>query len=234
MAQTFELQGFILHRRPYRETSYLVDCFSLEYGLVSFVAKGVRQAKSTSKSLLQPFQLLDLHLYGRHELKNLKQVEVQQKSISLTSTALFSAMYLNELLSRLLPKELPVTELFLHYQQTLVWLEQHQQVEVGLRQFELKLLEELGYGLDFSCEWQNQQPLEAELYYTFLPEQGFQLLPQASPHKYCFRGAELMDVAAGHWHKRSLMVAKKLVRSAINPLLGNKPLKSRELFLKQN
>lgn len=234
MAQAIELRAFILHRRPYRETSYLVDCFSQEHGLVSFVAKGVRRAKSPNKSALQPFQLLDLQLYGRHELKNLKRAEIKHKPIALTAGALFSAMYLNELLTRLLPKELPVEDLFLHYQQTLEWLGHHSELEIGLRQFELKLLDELGYGFDFSCEWQNQQPLEGELYYTFMPEQGFQLLPQSVSHKHCFRGADLLDIASGNWHKNSLLAAKKLSRLAINPLLGNKPLKSRELFLKQN
>ncbi|MFC6671686.1 DNA repair protein RecO [Marinobacterium aestuariivivens] len=32
--------AYVLHARPYRDTSLLVDCFSLEHGKVSLVVRG--------------------------------------------------------------------------------------------------------------------------------------------------------------------------------------------------
>ena len=45
------LTAFVLHRRPYRETSYIVDFFTLQEGKISAVAKGVKNSKSDRKSL---------------------------------------------------------------------------------------------------------------------------------------------------------------------------------------
>ncbi|MEC8417605.1 MAG: recombination protein O N-terminal domain-containing protein, partial [Pseudomonadota bacterium] len=45
------LNAYVLHRRPYRETSYIVDFFTLEEGRISAVAKGVKNSKSDKKSL---------------------------------------------------------------------------------------------------------------------------------------------------------------------------------------
>ena len=65
------LTAFVLHRRPYRETSYIVDFFTLQEGKISAVAKGVKNSKSDRKSLLQPFQPLNVQLAGKSDLKNL-------------------------------------------------------------------------------------------------------------------------------------------------------------------
>ena len=97
------LNAYVLHRRPYRETSYIVDFFTLEEGRVSAVAKGVKNSKSDKKSLLQPFQHLRLQLSGKSELKNLRHVESVSPSINLVGTALFCAMYVNELTNRVMP-----------------------------------------------------------------------------------------------------------------------------------
>ena len=70
-----QLNGFLLHRRAYRETSFLVNLFTVENGKVSAIVKGVRGSKSDKKSLLQPFQPLLIGVSGRYELKNLQQVE---------------------------------------------------------------------------------------------------------------------------------------------------------------
>lgn len=76
------LNAYVLHRRPYREASYIVDFFTLEEGRVSAVAKGVKNSKSDKKSLLQPFQHLRLQLSGKSELKTY----VTLKAFRLPST----------------------------------------------------------------------------------------------------------------------------------------------------
>ena len=224
------ISGFLLHRRPYRETSYLLDVFTLELGKISLVAKGVRGSKSDKKSLLQSFQPLLLSVYGRHELKNLRQVEARGPALVLSAASLFSAMYLNEVLNRLLTVEQAHSELFALYERSLTALSQQQDIEPVLREFELGLLDELGYGLDFGSEWQGGETIEPALYYTLVLEHGFQLLGAADSTSNCFLGENLQKIAHSQWDRGSLSCAKRISRMALSALLGPKPLKSRELF----
>lgn len=224
------LSGFLLHRREYRETSYLLDIFTLELGKVSAVAKGVRGSKSDKKSLLQAFQPLLVSFYGKHELKNLRQVEARSPMQVLTGKAMFAAMYLNEVLNRTLINEQAHPQLFDLYQQSLISLSQGRELEPALREFELGLLSEQGYGLDFLHDWQSGEVIQPQHYYTLILEHGFQQLPEALKVSNCFSGENLQKIAAYNWDKASLSCAKRISRMAMAPLLGSKPLKSRELF----
>jgi DNA repair protein RecO (recombination protein O) len=236
-----QLSGFLLHRRSYRETSYLTDLFTLELGKVSAVARGVRGNKGEKKSLLQSFQLLLLSVSGKHELRNLNQLESAGPMSQLIGHQLFSAMYLNELLNRLLPKEVPHPELFLSYQQSLNWLASGGDIEPCLRQFELSLLDDMGYGIDLTQEYENGQTVEANVDYCLILENGIRRIdgnsqgaqstrghnPQGSNR---FTGEALLQVSNNIWTPNSLQCAKRITRMALSPLLGHKPLKSRELF----
>jgi DNA repair protein RecO (recombination protein O) len=224
------LTGFILHRRPYRETSFLLDIFSLEWGLISAVGKGIRGSKSDKKSLLQPFQALLLGISGRHELKNLQQVDALGASYKLEGHFLFSAMYINELLNRLVAKEIPQPELFNLYQTTLDALAQKEAIEPQLRQFELSLLADLGYGIDFLYDSNTGQTIDPQAHYSFIHEQGWLRLKQVNGGVNCFTGTSIMQINSLTWTSDSLLCAKYISRLTLAKLLGDKPLKSRELF----
>jgi DNA repair protein RecO (recombination protein O) len=230
-----QLTGFVLHRRSYRETSYLTDLFTLELGKVSAVARGVRGNKGDKKSLLQSFQPLLLSISGKHELRNLNQLESAGSMLQLVGHQLFSAMYLNELLNRLLPKEVPHPELFLSYQQSLKWLASGGDIEPCLRQFELFLLDDMGYGIDFTQEYETGQTVEADVDYCLVLEHGIRRIEISAqgtnPQKTNrFSGEALLQVSHNVWTPNSLQCAKRITRMALSPLLGRKPLKSRELF----
>ncbi len=225
-----QLTGFLLHRRSYRETSYLTDLFTLELGKVSAVARGVRGNKGDKKSLLQSFQPLLLSVTGKHELRNLNQLESAGSMLQLVGHQLFSAMYLNELLNRLLPKEVPHPELFQSYQQSLNWLANDGDIEPCLRQFELLLLEDMGYGIDLTQEYENGQPVEANVDYCLILENGIKRIDHLAQGTNRFSGDALLQVSNNIWTPSSLQCAKRITRMALSPLLGRKPLKSRELF----
>ena len=61
--------GFILHTIPYRETSLLVDIFTLNYGRLRCVAKGFRKPnkKGIAKTLF-PYTEHHFQWQGRGEL----------------------------------------------------------------------------------------------------------------------------------------------------------------------
>ena len=225
-----QISGFLLHRRPYRETSYLADLFTLEAGKVSAVVKGVRGSKSDKKSLLQAFQPLLLSIKGKHQLKNLNQLESNGAMLPLAGKTMFSAMYINELLNRLLISDIPHQELFSLYQQSLELLAKGGDIEPILRQFELGLLQELGYGLDLQHDYESGAELEPTAFYCFILEHGLQRCPIPLNSPNYFSGIALLKVSRLDWDKSSLQCAKYLTRLTLSPLLGDKPLKSRELF----
>ncbi|GAB2696279.1 DNA repair protein RecO [Aliiglaciecola sp. 3_MG-2023] len=230
------LNGLVLHRREYRETSFIVDFFTKQQGRVSAICRGVRGGKSTKsnekKSLIQPFQPLLVSFSGRHELKNLTQIEGDARAFLLNGPVLFSAMYLNELLNRVLPKEVSYPEVYDLYMASLLRLAKQESIEVVLREFEISLINNIGYGFDWQADCHTGDKLESNSYYSFINDHGFQRLNQVQRTANCFLGKDLENVARFIWDKQSLLVAKRVTRMAFKPILGEKPLKSRELFIK--
>ncbi len=177
--------AFVLHTRAYRETSQLVDLFSRRYGRFRVVAKGSRGAKSlTSKSskILQPFTPLQISWSGKGELKTLLSSETVMALPLLQGERLYSGFYLNELLLRLLTEHDPHEQLFDQYHDTLMQLSRNDSLETLLRTFELRLLEEIGYGLVVDIDAESGEPVREEGWYWFDPQQGFveRLPPQGN------------------------------------------------------
>lgn len=224
-----QLNGFLLHRRAYRETSFLVNLFTVENGKVSAIVKGVRGSKSDKKSLLQPFQPLLIGVSGRYELKNLQQVESTGAMLRLTGQALYCALYLNEVLNRVLADDIPHPEIFILYQQSLHALVVETQFEPILRSFELGLLDALGYAIDLAHDANSGDALLSQAYYRIVPELGCVHVGNIR-QSGSYSGQNLLRVASEQWDKDSLLVAKMITRVALSELLGSKPLMSRELF----
>jgi len=141
MSQRVEASaGYVLHSRPYRETSLLVDFLTLEQGRISAVARGARRPRARLRSTLQPFQTLQLGWQGRQELKTLGTVEAVEISPPLSGRALLCGLYVNELLQRLLQPGEPCPRLFLYYRYVLNELLEGRDLEGALRTFERQLL----------------------------------------------------------------------------------------------
>lgn len=173
--QTQAIQpSYILHARPYRETSLLLEAFSRDHGRVGLVARGARGGRGQARrALLQPLQPLLLTWAGRGELMNLRSVEAASAALSLRGHALLCAFYVNELLVRLLPRGEPQDELFWRYTACLGQLaEPGAQLGWQLRRFERDLLRLLGYGLELDMAADDGAPLEARMRYVFETEAG--------------------------------------------------------------
>ena len=172
---------------------------------------------------------LEAELRGRGELKNVGRLEAAGIPNLLTGEALFSGLYLNELLIRLLPAEVPHPEIFEHYALTLQALAQGRALEPLLRAFEWRLLDELGYGFALDRD-RLDQPIAAERLYRLQPDAGLEPVAQLQPG--VFQGAELLAMAGADWAvPGALAAAKRLMRQALAPHLGGRPLVSRELFM---
>ena len=66
---------FILHHRPYSETSLILDVFSLLHGRISIMARGAKSGKRRQAPLLQPMRKLNLAWSIRSEMGTLTGVE---------------------------------------------------------------------------------------------------------------------------------------------------------------
>ncbi|MFC3121104.1 DNA repair protein RecO [Agaribacter flavus] len=232
--QKLVLNGYVIHRRAYRETSLLVDFFTRESGKVSAVAKGARgNSKSERKSLLQPLQYIEFECAGRTNLKNLGHLDSLDNALSLKGKALYSAFYINEIIQRALPEGEAFEHLFGIYQQTLHSLagiihDTNDAIEPILRQFEFALLENLGYLPDFSSNATNGEAIAEAHYYKYELEHGFVRCEASAVH--AISGTLLHEISNGNLSLRALKVAKYIVRVTLPLAIGDKPLKSRELF----
>ncbi|TGD74666.1 DNA repair protein RecO [Mangrovimicrobium sediminis] len=222
--------AYILHQRPYRDTSLLLEVFTATQGRISLVGKGVRRrARGGSvAALLQPFTPLLLSFSGRSELKNLNQVEPAGAARALRGDFLFSGMYLNELLVRLLHRNDPHPALFAAYGLALEALERREEMDGVLRRFELGLLDELGYSFSLVEDGRSGEPLDAQAWYGFESDVGLvRAAPGAAP---VFHGGDLLAAAQGDFGGAAGQTAKRLMRLALAAHLGDTPLHSRELF----
>jgi len=223
--------AFILHSRPLNETSLLLEVFTQSNGRVSLLAKGVRLARSRFRGLLRPFVPLVVSWSGKTELMSLSAAELAGVPFNIAGNGLFSGIYLNELLVRLLPRFDAYPEIFHAYHDTLLALQNHPQPECSLRLFEKTLLAELGYGFALDKEATHGRAIQPEQFYEFIPGRG---LSQCAPHDSAdtiFSGKCLLALHRGMLQEADdLRAAKRLNRIAIAALLGDKRLKSREFF----
>jgi DNA repair protein RecO (recombination protein O) len=226
--------AFVLHRRPYRETSLLIELFTRDHGRLSIMARGIRKARSSAAALLQPFTPLLISCQGKNELQTLTQAEPDGYLQVLSGKNLRCGFYLNELLMRLLPKHDSHAQLFEVYRQTLGELNTisaEAANERALRLFEKKLLVEIGYGLPSMQE----QRFNNESRYRFDVEQGFQICVQGSKPGQpapagVFAGKTLNALLSESFEdSQSLQEVKRLMRFVLATLLG-RPLESRRLF----
>ncbi|WP_226664865.1 DNA repair protein RecO [Microbulbifer aggregans] len=234
--------AYILHSRPFRDTSLILELLTPDYGRIACIAKGARRDKQRRQQALQPFSPLLVTLLGRHDLKTLGPVEAAGQSLWLKGRAVYAGLYINELLVRLLPEGDALESVFAAYQSLLPELagqdtDTNKALEGPLRRFELLLLQELGSLPPLDTCPVLGIPIDREGTYRLTAEDGFVpvIVPAGrSPGASEFLGAELLALASaqggGVMSDEILHAAKRLTRLLLNPLLGTRPLKSRELF----
>lgn len=220
-------EAYVLHRRPWRETSLWLEIFSCQAGKVALLSKGARRGKANKAGLLQPFQPLALVWRGRGDLPTLIGVEPLSTNPALTGQALFCGFYVNELLSYLLHRHDPHPQLFQRYQSVLADLIRATDLEASLRFFELDLLAAIGYGLILDREIISNCALRETERYRYELDSG----PVCDSRGW-LHGATLLELSQRRLaSKRSRQEAKRLLRQAIDYRLEGKQLNSRSLFL---
>lgn len=230
--------AWVLGRRNYGDNGLLVELFMADGGRSSAVAKGVfrRKAGGSLASLLQPFHPLLVRLAGRGELKTLVTVESPSPAYVLHGDDLLSGLYLNELMIRVLPRFDPYPVVFMGYGEAIESL-QSAVGEIALRRFELILLSELGYRIDWWLDG-NQDPIQEPMDYLYHPSQGF--MPVAPPQSVAASDKRIpggVIHAVRSWldngvmpKKSELHLVKDVTRAAIAQLTQGGSLNSRAIF----
>ncbi|WP_033847861.1 DNA repair protein RecO [Acinetobacter sp. 826659] len=224
------LHGYMIHHRKYREKSHIVHLFTQEYGRVDGILR------QTPPPQYQPIRL---QATGKSELKNFTKLEILNQPVFFFGDAFFAGFYLNEIVLRLCPLEEAMPQSFEQYQLTLLQLQQlssHENPDLFLRQilrqFEHVLLPELGYAIDFSIDTQ-QQLIQAHQFYQFQVTEVFAPVVQASRSSLSGKAIlSMLDYEQGQdFSHEQLQLLGKLYRQMITSLLGDRPLKSRQLWI---
>lgn len=223
--------GYVLHRRPYRNSSLLVEAFTRQHGRIALVARGARAARHSG--LCEPFRPLLLAWRGRGELYTLTTAEPSSPAHALGARALIPALYMNELLYKLLHRNEAHPGLFDSYAATLTDLTRAEKsLEPLLRRFELALLRELGYGLVLDRDVQDGQPIDPHAWYRYDLEAGPARVSQPTDDApLTLPGRCLISLMDDTLHDTdTLRYAKRLLRRALERQLGQQPLHSRALY----
>ena len=223
--------AFVLHNRAYRESSLITEVFACNSGRLGLVAKGARRAKSPLRGMLQPFRPLLLSWSGSGELGLLTAAEPDGYAQSLPGKALFSGMYMNELLMRLMHRHDPHPELFHDYGHALQRLASGRRSDAVLRVFEKKLLEAIGYGLVLDHDIESGEPIRGDRAYRYESDRGPTCCESGSADGVPVGGETLLSLARENLESEcALDEAKQLMRTVLRRYLGDKPLATRSLF----
>lgn len=226
--------AYILHKRPFRDTSQILDVFSRDHGRISLMSRGSRGAKTKSGSLLQLFRPLLVSWQGRGEMPFLNNAEMANIAPPrLTGQASISALYINELLVYLLHKNDVHADIFDRYHACLYALGQAAEIEISLRLFEKDLLQALGFGLNLVTDADSGEAVQNNRQYVYYFEHGPVLCEtgQVSMDKPVISGDSLVAYSQNRLDSRQqFMEIKRLMRYILNGHLGQRQLKSRELF----
>jgi len=225
MTRVDNTPAFLMHRRMYQGSSLLLDFFTKDFGKIRLIARGARNSKTS----LQMFQCLSISFKGKGELKSLSQWEIADQPRRLLGDDLILAIYINELILRLLPEGDEHIEIFESYWAFISNLNKlaSNEKEYALRKFENQLLDDLGYGIDFNFDIDGSV-IDEDLKYDFIEHQGFN-----STNEGLFNGKTLLRLSNSDeaiTNANELSILKKMNRKRLKSLLGDKPLKSKELF----
>jgi len=164
--------AFVLHTRPWRETSLLVEVLSEHHGRLGLVARGVQGPKKQAlRAALQPLQWIRLDAVQVGELARLNTAEALDVAPRLPGEAMLAGFYLNELTLRLAPRQDPSPELYDAYARARLRLGAGEPLAWTLRRYERELLDALGFGFDWTHDGDGA-PIDPAARYRLDPEHG--------------------------------------------------------------
>lgn len=223
--------AFILHRRPFRDSSQLLDIVTRDFGKIALVARGSRSSKSRLAGILRPFLPLNVSWVARGDLGTMTGAEAAGAPKGIHGDAMLSAFYVNELLINFLHRHDPQPEIYALYADVISALASTADIAACLRSFEIELLGLLGYAVSFRDHSAPENQLDPEQHYSYRHDQG-PVAVARSDGPMVFSGAMLRSIEAQEFDRVDVLrAANRLLREIINHHLGGKVLNSRKVLL---
>ncbi len=217
--------ALVMQIKPFRETSSIVHCFARDAGRLALVHRGARRRRSPMSGL-QPFHEVQISYSGKGGLMTLYGADLLAAH-RLSGDHLAAGFYVFELLVRLLREHDGHPRLYAITRLVVDGLHQNQAPAPLLRVFERRLLEELGFGIDFQHE-ATGGPVAADAWYALRDGEAFE---QVASSESAYAGSVLLAIHEDDYRARSTRVAaREIFRVALTPHLGPKPLTSRALL----
>jgi DNA repair protein RecO (recombination protein O) len=226
-----EQAAYVLHAYAYRETSLIVEALTANHGRVAMVARGAKRPRSEMRGILQAFQPLTLSWAGAGELRTLLRAVWRGGLPLVAGSALLCGFYLNELLLKLLPREDAHPQLFRDYEAALTQLAGGAPQAPVLREFEVRLLSELGYALPLTHEADTGRPIDPAARYYYAFDRGPRSAAAEPGQRYpLVRGATLLALAQHDYSMADAAAeAKRLMREVLDHYLEQRGVESRRV-----
>jgi len=149
-------EGNVLRTVRYGETRVIVQVFTAQFGIQSYLVNGVRSSRSRSAraNILQPANMLEMVVYysAQKKLQRISEFKLAFIYQNLYSNVVKNAiaLYIVELLHKSLSEPEPNPELYFFSARSLQWLDQRPVVELSNLPlcFTLKAAGLLGFELD--------------------------------------------------------------------------------------
>ncbi len=122
-------KGIVLRSVKYSETSLILDIFTLELGLRTYIINGVRKKNArTGAAMLQPLNILDLLVYNKESAKinRIKEVKLSYiyKKLNFDIKKSSVGLFILELLWKSLKEKESNPKLFEYVENSLIFLDQ--------------------------------------------------------------------------------------------------------------
>ncbi len=152
------IQGIVLNTTKFGESSIVLHSYTLEFGLRSFVVKGVRSTrrnKNVSMGMFQPLTQLDIiaSTPKRNGLSVLKSAKISTPYTTISTDINKSCicLFLAEVLRSVLREEEQNHALYSFLSNALAWIETHSYVANGHIFMLIQLTKYLGFYPDISA-----------------------------------------------------------------------------------
>lgn len=143
--------AIVLSKLRYRDNDLIVKCYTQQFGVVSFLIRGVLKSKKGNVKtayfqLLSQLQLVIIYKNSR-SLQAIKEVRLNHLYTSLHTNVIKSSvvMFLSEVLSSILQEEEQNETLYSYIETTLLWFDTHSECSNFHLLFLLNLTKYLGF-----------------------------------------------------------------------------------------
>ena len=221
------VNSFIIHSRPFRETSVIYDILTNSNGLISIIAKGIKTKKDGLS--MQPFKEIQLN-FTKAKLPLLTKHEVIQSYIDISKKYMLAGLYFNELIYKFIPKNEPLPSLFDLYKNQLNYMSQtNTKSENILFRFEYLFLKEIGYEINHI--YQDKYIINKDKRYYYKFGEGFKELDNTADPRTTISSKSLFYLLNNNFEmiddvENLRFIAKNIIKEN----LGDKNIKSYDII----